>query len=105
VWYGFGEDLNNGYYDPRYYERYGLNGYAYWKITDNNGVNVRVSAGAQRDDSDAEFDFGSDQDVDAKFGLYSDWMLRVHYGHVHNMRGISGLLYIDVFDLQLTRRF
>ena len=58
TWFGFDEELDNGYYDPDLYQSYMATGLAYWKISDDDGITVATDLGAVKDDDMDDFDFG-----------------------------------------------
>jgi hypothetical protein len=103
-WYGFADDLANGYYDPGFFQRYSLTLFAYWKVSDNNGVSAIVSAGAGKDDTADRFDFAGEALVGGTFGIFRDWQLAALAAYAYNrlpsgaFGGVSG-------SLALTRRF
>lgn len=104
-WFGFDKDPDNGYYAPRSYQRYALTAFGYWKISDDDGVSVVLSAGAHKDNTMDSFRFGGDLLVEGFFGLYRDWMLNVRAGLTQNARDASGAFHSRLLELVLTRRF
>ena len=48
-WFGFKDDMNNGYYDPNQYQRYAVTAYGYWKISDNDGLSIMLAPGLVKD--------------------------------------------------------
>lgn len=81
-WFGFEEDLNNGYYDPDYYRRFALTSFAHWKINDDNGLGVALSLGWHKDNSMDSYDFGEDIAVEGYFGIFRSWYLTARAGYV-----------------------
>lgn len=104
-WFGFSDDLANGYYDPQHYQRYAVTGFSYWKINDNNGISLAASLGVHKDNTQNNFKFGGDLVVQGFFGIFDDWYLRVYASLLDNTRENSGAYRGGLFGLALTRRF
>lgn len=82
--------LDNGYYDPSRYENYSVTAFPYWKISENVGLAGAFAFGAQRDDSARPFKPGGNAAVEATFGIYQSWMLKVNASGTFNDRLESG---------------
>jgi tetratricopeptide (TPR) repeat protein len=101
---GFRERINNGYYDPRLYQRYMGQIFVYWKIDDDDGIGTVLGYGIHKDETMGGFRATYAGSVEGTFGLYRDWMLKVSLGGMHNLR-ISGPYTAYTASLALTRRF
>jgi peptidoglycan/xylan/chitin deacetylase (PgdA/CDA1 family) len=77
LWFGFDDDLDNGYYDPELYESYMVTSFWYWKISDNDGVSFTADIGAIKDDEMSKYKFGWGSSVEGTFGIYRDVMLKI----------------------------
>ncbi|SFN85672.1 Tetratricopeptide repeat-containing protein [Formivibrio citricus] len=104
-WFGFQKDLNNGYYDPQNYQRYALTAFTYWKISDNSGASLALSAGAHKDNTMSSFKPGGDAVLEVFHGIYDDWYLRGYVSLLHNSRQGSGGYRGTTAGASLTRRF
>lgn len=104
-WFGYQNDLSNGYYDPNLYQRYAVTGFTYWKINDNNGVSLALSLGMHKDNTMNSFKLGGDAVVQGFFGIYDDWYLRVYASILNNVRQNSGAYRGEAVGMALTRRF
>ncbi len=105
TWYGFEEQLDNGYYDPDLYQSYMLTNLAYWKISDDDGVSVALDMGFVKDDEMDDFRFGWGLSVEGIFGLYRDVMLRVGASLFNNQRTAGGAFEAYEVHAALTCRF
>lgn len=76
TWFGYEQDLANGYYDPGFYQRYLFPLYFYFKFSDNDGLSITISPGIQKDDSMDRFHFAGAVSFESTHGLYEDWMLK-----------------------------
>lgn len=76
TWFGYQQDLANGYYDPGFYQRYLFPFYFYFKFSDDDGLSVTISPGIQKDDSMDKFHFAGAVSFESTHGLYQDWMLK-----------------------------
>jgi tetratricopeptide (TPR) repeat protein len=103
--FGAAENLDNGYYDPRRYEYYSVVLSPYWKVSDNVGVAVSAGLGGQRDDTARRFRLGSNASVEATFGIYERWLLKVHGSTTNNRRLDSGAFRGVSGGVVLLRRF
>lgn len=104
-WFGLNHDPDNGYYAPKMYERYSLNAYSYWKISDDDGVSVTASIGPWKDSTMSGYRTGGDLVVEGFFGLYRDWMLNVSASLSHYGAEGTGGFRSRMFNLVLTKRF
>lgn len=104
TWFGFEQNLNNGYYDPRHYQRYAVTSFIYWKLGEDNGVSLALSLGGQKDDSMNDFKFGGDAVVQGFVGLTRDWYLRVYGSLLHNVQATSSAYRSNTIGFVLTRR-
>jgi Tfp pilus assembly protein PilF len=99
------EQLDHGYYDPRRYESYSLTAFPYWKIGENAGLAAALAFGAQRDDSAGPFKPGGNAAVEATFGIYQSWMLKLNASGTFNERLESGAFRGYSGGAALVRRF
>lgn len=67
----------SGYYAPDGYRRLQVAGRAYWHWTDDHGMALDLAAGLQRDGDSDGWKSASDASVEAVFGIFSDWELRL----------------------------
>ena len=98
-------DLANGYYDPRRYEHYAVTAYPYFKVTENVGLSLSTSVGAQRDAQSPAFRFGGTVGAEATFGIYQPWVLKINTSASMNQRLESGAFRGLSGGLVLVRRF
>ena len=103
--FGARRNLDNGYYDPRRYEFYSVVLSPYWKASENIGVGVSAGLGGQRDDVARAFRPGSNASVEATFGIYRQWLLKVHGSVTNNQRLDSGAFRGTSGGVTLLRRF
>ena len=102
---GFSSDLNNGYYDPDWYQQYLLTGFFYFKFNDDDGLSVTLGSGVQRDDDMNSFKFSGNASAELTLGLYQDWMFKAHVGLMDNI-GVNSISYTrQEVGARLTRRF
>lgn len=104
-WQGFDKNLDNGYYDPRRYQRYAGTAFTYWKLSENVGLSVDAAFGVLKDDLMDEFRFGGDVNAEASFGIFSSWMVVARAGYVSNNPAASGAYDGFIAAVSLTRRF
>jgi len=104
-WYGFDKQLDNGYYDPEFYQSYMVTNMAYWKISDDDGVSVALDLGFVKDDEMDDFRFGVGLTAEGVFGLYRDVMLRVGGGIFNNQRTAGGAFEAYEGHIAITFRF
>jgi hypothetical protein len=98
-------NFNNGYYDPKKYEYYAAAAYPYWKVSENIGVGLSLSLGAQRDDFSPSFRVGGNVTGEATFGIYNAWGLKVTGGETLNQRLGTGAFRGHGASVSLIRRF
>lgn len=103
--FGAKQNLDHGYYDPHRYESYSVVAAPYWKASENIGVAVFAGMGPQRDDASRGFTLGMNSSVEATFGIYRDWMLKVQGGITNNRRLDSGAFRGSSGGVVLLRRF
>lgn len=103
--FGAEENLDNGYYDPRRYEYYAAVIAPYWKVSDNVGLAVSAAIGGQRDEANRGFRLGSNASVEATFGIYERWLLKVNGSTTTNRRLDSGAFNGVSGGVVLLRRF
>jgi len=105
ILYGFSDDFDHGYYDPEWSQTYFLTGYAYWKISPEDGVSFSVSLGTTKDNQMDNFEFASSLNAEGTFGLYSDWMLVIRAGYDYNVQQRAGAYDGAVVGMSIMRRF
>jgi hypothetical protein len=103
--FGVHQDLDHGYYDPHRYEYYSVVAAPYWKASGNIGIAISAGAGPQRDDASKGFTLGMNSSVEATFGIYREWMLRVQGSVTNNRRLNSGAFRGTSGGVVLLRRF
>ena len=103
--FGAEKNLDNGYYDPRHYQHYAAVVAPYWKASENIGVAISAGIGPQRDDTSRGFTLGMNTSVEATFGIYREWMLKVHGSATNNRRLESGAFRGTSGGVVLLRRF
>lgn len=104
-WFGFDEQLDNGYYDPQLYQSYMATSLAYWKISDDDGVSLALDLGVVKDDEMSGFRFGWGTSAEGVFGLYRDIMLRVGGSFYNSYRTQGGDFNAVEGHVALTLRF
>lgn len=104
-WFGFKKDLSNGYYDPQNYQRYALTAFNYWKISDNSGISLALSAGMHKDNTMRSFKLGGDAVIEGFYGIFDDWYLRGYASLMNNSRQGSGSYRGAAAGVSITRRF
>ena len=67
----------SGYYAPDGYRRIQVGARAYWRWTDDHGMSFEAATGLQRDGDSDGWKSASDASVEAVFGIFSDWELRL----------------------------
>jgi len=103
--FGAKQDFDHGYYDPRRYEYYSVIVAPYWKASENIGVAISAGLGPQRDDASRSFTLGMNSSAEATFGIYREWMLKVHGSVTNNRRLDSGAFQGTSGGVVLLRRF
>jgi hypothetical protein len=103
--YGFGKDLNNGYYDPKFGQGYFGTSFLNWKINQNNNVNFVLMGGVQKDTFTRKFKFATNGSIIGQFGIYDSIMLRLGVSALNNSRTSSGAFRGYSFDAGLVFRF
>jgi tetratricopeptide (TPR) repeat protein len=103
--FGAEQNLDHGYYDPRHYQHYAAVVAPYWKASENIGVAITAGIGPQRDDASQGFSLGMNTSVDATFGIYREWMLKVSGSATNNRRLESGAFQGSSGGIVLLRRF
>jgi tetratricopeptide (TPR) repeat protein len=88
--FGARHDFDHGYYDPALYESYSVVVMPYWKASENVGFAFSAGLGGQRDDRARGFRPGGNASVEASFGIYERWLLKVHGAASSNRRLDSG---------------
>lgn len=102
--FGYRYDLNDGYYDPRLYQRYMATSFGYWKLSDNDGLGFILAAGLQKGNTSDRFRFSGTAELEGTFGIYKDLMLKIQ-GGIFELQLESGAHRSLLFQIGLTRRF
>jgi tetratricopeptide (TPR) repeat protein len=102
--FGYRYDLNTGYYDPRFYQRYMITNYGYWKFSYNDGLSFVFTVGVQKDNNADRFRFSGTAEVEGTFGIYRDLMLKLN-GGFFEIQLESGAHRAYAFKVWLTTRF
>lgn len=103
--FGARDDLDNGYYDPSRYEYYAVVLSPYWKASEDIGVAITTGLGVQRERLAPSFRFGGNASVEATFGIYREWLLKVNGSTTTNRRLESGAFRGYSGGAVLVRRF
>ncbi len=98
-------DFDNGYYDPARYEFYSVTLFPYFKLSTNDGIGLTIAFGEQRATPSPAFQFGGNAAIDAAFGIYRSWMIRVQAAGTFNQRLETGAYRGVRANIALTRRF
>ncbi len=101
----YDKSLQDGYYDPKLYQRYLATSFWYWKISDRDGLGVILGLGAQKDEQMRDFEFGGSVDAEGTFTLSREWLLKINAGAFHNVRTIAGGFDAFQTGVTVTRRF
>jgi tetratricopeptide (TPR) repeat protein len=104
-WFGFSQTPDNGYYSPRWYRRYAVTAFSYWKIDDDNGVSLTFSVGPFKDNTMTGYRMGEDVAAEGFFGIYRDWYLNPRVSLTRNEGGTTESFHSKQFEVFLTRRF
>ena len=105
VWEGFKNDLNNGYYDPGFYQQYLGVITAFIEFSDNDNISIVVAPGIERDEDIDKFQFSANVNFELTIGLYRDWMFKVR-GDFIDTTGVVNQSYNEKsINFSLTRRF
>lgn len=106
VTFEFEKNLNNGYYEPEWYTQYAGTLFAYLKLSEQTGVSIIGVAGVYRDADFRDWEFGWSVDSEATLGAFSDWMLKLRYSIMENLRTSAlDTFQAQAFGVSLTRRF
>jgi len=75
LWYGFSQQLNNGYYDPHSYQLY--QGVSYFTIKQSEDVNhiITIAIGTEKDETMIRPGFAADFTLRSIIGIYDDWQI------------------------------
>ena len=103
--FGFDKNFDNGYYDPKLYERYTATGYIYRKINYNSGISAVLNLGAHKDETYDNYKFSGSVDVEATAGAYYDWMLKLRGSYIYNVQPSSQIFRAGLVSLSITRSF
>jgi hypothetical protein len=102
----FDQNLDNGYYDPAWYTQYAGTVFAYVKLGAQTGVSIIGAAGSYRDADFRDWEFGWSLDSEATLGAFADWMLKLRYSIMENLRTTGIDTYqAQAFGVSATRRF
>jgi len=104
-WFGFTDTFRNGYYNPELYQSYQITSFGYWKISDDDGLGFMLSGGYLKDNEMTDFRFGVGLNVEASFGVYKDWMLKIRGAAINNERQYGGSFEAESIGCLLERRF
>ncbi len=104
-WQGYSLKPLTGYYSPSFYQKYLTNSYIYYKMSDEDGISLIVSLGAQKDETFRNFKFASSVYTEATFGLLSDWMWKIHGGYTNNGAATGPSFSAETVGVTLVKRF
>lgn len=96
--------LNNGYYDPLNFNGYEATIETYYIQSENVGYSVWGGFGMQKDETFPHYYYEEDLGLQAFFGLYTDWELRLKSGYTLR-KNPTGNYHAWSVGLLLTRRF
>jgi tetratricopeptide (TPR) repeat protein len=105
IWFGFDRDPSNGYYAPSRYQRLAASAFAYWKLSDDDGVSVAVTLGPYKDNTMQSTKMGGDLSAAGYFGVYRDWLFKVRAAVSDYGGGAIGGYRARRLELSLVRRF
>ena len=105
TWYGYDQDLDNGYYDPGFYQRYLVPLSLYLKLGDGDGISLVFAPGVQRDRKMSGFAFSGHTYAEGTFGLYKKWMLKSRVGLSVGASDYTDDYWVVSGGLYLMRRF
>ncbi|MCH8171842.1 MAG: hypothetical protein IIA70_00825 [Proteobacteria bacterium] len=106
--FGYSMDLPNGYYDPSIYQRYLVPVYFYFKFSDDDGLNITIAPGMQKDNTMQSFQFAGAASAELTIGLYRDWMFKAFVeGFIGGGSALAGQTdyWIVAGGARLVRRF
>jgi tetratricopeptide (TPR) repeat protein len=89
-WFSFDKDLDNGYYDPEFYQSYMVTGIGSWKISDSKAVRASLDLGLLKDTSMENLQFGWGSTVEGTTEFWQDITLTIGGGLAHNLRQETG---------------
>jgi len=105
AWSGYSLKPLNGYYSPSFYQRYETNAYVYYKMSEEDGISIIVSLGAQKDETFHDFKFSSGVYTEATFGLLSDWMWKIRAGYTNAGASTGPNFSAEAVGMTLVKRF
>lgn len=106
--FGYSKDLPNGYYDPSHYQRYLVPVYFYYKFNDDDGLNITIAPGIQKDNTMSSFHFAGAASAELTIGLFRDWMFKAFIEGYYGGSGAiiaAGNYWIVGGGARLVRRF
>ena len=104
--YGYDKQYDDhGYYSPKLIQEYYLSGYINWKKSDNDGVNLVLSAGAVNDSYAGQTKPSCAATLEGVFGLYRDWLIKASTSIDYTPRFYDQAYTGTNFSLFITRRF
>jgi len=89
-WFSFDKDLDNGYYDPEFYQSYMVTGIGSWKISDSKALRASVDLGLLKDNTMEHLQFGWGSTVEGTAEFCRDITLTIGGGLAHNLRQETG---------------
>jgi predicted Zn-dependent protease len=104
-WSGYSLKPNNGYYSPSFYQKYLASTYVYYKMSDESGISLIASLGAQRDETFQNFKLATGVYTEATFGLLSDWMWKIRGGYSNNGSAAGPGFSSETVGVTLVKRF
>lgn len=109
--YGYAEQLNNGYYDPSFYQIYSAVGVLNYRPNANTNYVLRGAAGPQKDETFQNYALGWDVAGQAEYGIYQDWYLSLTASYSNQLGGAATVgtpadgYHCYDFSARLVRRF
>jgi len=106
LFYGYNKQYDDhGYYAPKLIQEYYLSGYINWKKSNNDGVNLVLSAGAINDSYAGQTKASGAATLEGVFGLYRDWMFKASTSIDYTPRFDDKAYTGTSVSLFITRRF
>ncbi len=106
--FGYSMNLPNGYYDPSFLQQYFVPLYFYFKFSDDDGLNVTISPGLQKDNTMTSYQPAAAASMELTLGFYRDWMLKAKIEGFYGGAGAVvavGDYWVVAGGARLVRRF
>jgi predicted Zn-dependent protease len=104
-WYGYSRNPpQDGYYSPSFYQHYMMTSYIYYKMSDEDGISLIASFGANKDQLMTRFKFTQDYGAEATFGSLSEWTFKIR-GAYTNHGSLGPSFSAESIGLTVIKRF